>query len=340
MADLSFSEEQLLRSHAYARPHEAAGRRLHGGFDDVGRYLPPRTLLRAPAFEAWTDRLRERGGALLPADSSLLAGLRYPSEAQQKLLIREGLGQTFWNVLTITGKIEARGRILAEMTFPELQPVLVEDVSEMAIGHLNRGLLRAHGLDEGGEPELGIGGHDVMWFALRDLAFGTVSWPDPAVPDNIARPEPASQRVPALPLAIERTIYFLLNLLMIEFRAERGFSQTERLLRDPELFPGRRAEAELAATLVDRIRIDEAVHVASLRLYLGELRSVHFRTRDGGRLSGADVVDPLWEGITHWATVEQPKLVVEQQRALLARRIREHPDGTRILRVFDQLEER
>lgn len=339
MARLSYTAEELLRSHDYARAHTAAGQRLHGGFDAEGRYLPPRTLFRVPALAAWSERLRARGGDLLAADATLLAGIRYPSEAQQKLLIREGLGQTFWNTLTITGRIEARGRLLAEMTFPELQPVLVEDVSEMALGHLNRGLLRAHGLDEGGEPERGIGGHDVMWFALRDLAFGSVTWPEPEVPANIARAEPAAPRVPQIPLAIERTIYFLLNLLLIEFRAERGFSLTERVLRDPDLFPGRRAEAEEAAVLVERIRTDEEVHVTSLRLYLGELRSLRFRTREGGTLSGAEVVDPLWEEIVHWATAEQPKLAAEQQRALLTRRILAHPDGRRILAAFDALED-
>jgi hypothetical protein len=339
MTSLSFSEAELMRSHPYVRAHEAGGHKLHGGFDAEGRYVPPRTLVRSPALAAWSEQLRARGGDLLPADSSLLAGARYPSHAQQKLLIHEGLGQTFWNVLTITGKIEARGRVLADMTFPEFQPALADDVSEMAVGHLNRGLLKAHGLDEGGEPELGIGGHDVMWFALRDLAFGSVAWPDPEVPGNIARPDPPAQRVPGLPIAIERTVYFLLNLLMIEFRAERGFSSTEQLLRDPELFPSRRAEAEEAAVLVERIRTDEEVHVLSLRLYLGELRNLRFRIKGGGLLPGAEVVDPLWAEIVRWATVEQPKLAAEQQRELLTRRILEHAEGQRILAAFNALDE-
>ncbi len=91
---------------------------------------------------------------------------------------------------------------------------------------------------------------------------------------------------------------------------------------------------------MQRIRLDESLHVASLRLYLGELRSLHFRTRDGARLSGAEVVDPLWEGIVHWATVEQPKLLAEQQRTLLTRRILAHRDGQRLLSEFDAREER
>ena len=338
MPQVRFSEAELMLSHDYANPQEEAGHRLHGGFDEQGSYISPRLLKRGPAIEAWTEQLRKQGGDLLAADSSLLSGIRYPSEEQMKLLIREGLGQTFWNSLTIIGMIEARGRLLAEASFPDLADVIVEDISEMGIGHLNRGLLKAHGIDEGGEPEKGIGGHDTMWFALRDLAFGPVSYPPPVVPENIARPDQPAQ-VPEIPLEIERLIYLLLNLLMIEFRAERGFSLTENVLRDPSVFADRRPEAEHAADIVTRIRADEEVHVSSLRLYLGELRNVSFKTRDGGKLPGKDVVDPLWAGIVSWATVEQPKLAAEQQREILTGRILDHPEGKRILETFNQLEE-
>jgi hypothetical protein len=293
-------------------------------------------IVRGPAIEAWTDQLRARGGEPMPADASLLAGIRYPNEAQSKKLLLEGLGQGFWNTLTITGHIEARGRVLADMTFPELGDVLVEDVSEMAIGHLNRGLLEAHGLDEGGEPAKGIGGHDVMWFALRDLAFGEVDYPEPIVPDNIARPEQALAVPDGISDGHARTIYFLMNLLMIEFRAELGFAHTQALLRDPDLFPDRRCQAEHAAEIVGRIRTDEEVHVASLRLYLGELRSLNFRTR-AGPVPGHELIDPIWQGIVRWATVEQPPLAAAQQRALLRERIAKHPEADRVLAEFEAL---
>jgi len=340
MTRLRYSQDELLRTHDYARPQVEAGHRLHGGFDANGRYIPPRILVRQPALDAWTDALRARGGDLLAADSSLLAGVRYPSDAQQKLLIREGLGQTFWNSLTIIGMIEARGRVLADMVFPEFKDVVVQDVSELAIGHLNQGLLRAHGLDEGGEPERGIGGHDVMWFALRDLAFGKTEFPAPVVPENIARPDANVPVFPEIPIQYERLVYFLLNLLMIEFRAERGFSSTERLLRDPELFTSRRVEAEHAAEIVNRIRIDEAVHVHSLRLYLGELRTVDLKTKDGKTRSGREIVDTLWEGIVKWATIEQPPLAAVQQKAVLLDRISAHPQAERVRREFLALEDR
>ncbi len=340
MTRLRYDAEELMRSHDYARPQVEAGHRLHGGFDAKGTYIPPRILVRNPALDAWSESLRARGGDLLPADSSLLSGVRYPSDAQQKLLIREGLGQTFWNSLTIIGMIEARGRVLADMVFPEYQGAIAQNVSDMAIGHLNRGLLKAHGLDEGGEPDKGVGGHDVMWFALRDLAFGKAAFPQPVVPDNIARPDANVPVFPDIPIQYERLTHFLLNLLMIEFRAERGFSTTERLLRDPDLFRDRRAEAEHAAEIVNRIRTDEEVHVRSLRLYLGELRTLDFKTANGGTRSGKEIVDTLWEGIVKWATIEQPPLAAVQQKAVLLDRISAHRDAERVKREFLALEDR
>ena len=136
-----------------------------------------------------------------------------------------------------------------------------------------------------------------------------------------------------------RTVYFLANLLMIEFRAERGFSLSERLLRDPELFRDRREQAERAAEIVNRIRADEELHVRSLRLYLGELRELTFRTGGGGRLAGRELVDRLWKEIVHWATVEQPPLAAARQREIIAQRIARHPQADRVQREFDALEE-
>jgi hypothetical protein len=130
---------------------------------------------------------------------------------------------------------------------------------------------------------------------------------------------------------------FLLNLLMIELRAEIGFSNTEALLCDPELFVERRPEAEQAAVVVQRIRQDEQLHLDSLRLLLGEARALHFRTADGGQIAGHALIDPFWERLVQWATVEQPQLMADRNRALLAARILEHPEGPRVLREFEAL---
>lgn len=337
MAQLVWSEAELFSEHEYAEPHEVAGRRLHGGFLPDGTYQPPRALGRASAIEAWTAALRERGGDLLAADSSLLSGPRMPNLEQHRLLLRNGLGRTFWNQLTTTGKIEARGRVLADMTFPDLQPVVVDDIGTMALGHLNRGLLRAHGLDEGGLPDAGIGGHDVMWFLARDLVFGEGAHPDVEPPERISRPDTGSRLLPEVGEPVEGLLSFLANLLLIEFRAEIGFATTQAVLRTPGLFPGRADEAELAAEIIERIRTDEQIHVTSLRLYLGELRTVTLRTVDGGTVAGAALVDRVWDDIVRWATVEQPVLAAHQARELIVPDLLAHPDGEALLAEFDRI---
>jgi hypothetical protein len=310
---------------------------MHGGFDDSGAYVPPRSGGRREAMDAWTAALQRRGGELFDADASLLTGARMPNTAQQALLLENGIAQPFWNGLTITGKIEARGRVLAEMTFPDLQEIIVEDISGMAIGHLNKGLLVMHGIDEGGEPEKGIGGHDVMWFVARDLAMGKDAYPDVEPPETISRPESGERLMPELPPEYEGMLSFLMNLLMIEFRAEIGFAATQEALRNERLFLDRRGEAEEAADLVGRIREDELIHVESLRLYLGELRELTLKTVDGGTISGAEVIDRFWDGLVRWATVDQPAIAAANAYEGLKPIILAHPEGERILEAFDAI---
>ncbi len=330
---LVYSEAELMLDHPDLSPHLVAGVPMHGGFRTDGSYQPPRALVREAALGAWEAALIERGGSPLAADASLLGGLRLPSVEQSRVLLRHGLGETFWNTLTITGKIEAKGRLLAEMEFPSLQPHIVDDISEMAIGHLNKGLLKAHGLDEGGEA--GVGAHDAMWFAARDLAFGAGAYPDVEPPENIARPEAGHRFMSELPIGIEGMLSLLMNLLVIEFRAEIGFEATQAILRTPDLFVDRRAEAEEAAEIVDRIRADEDIHVSSLRLYLGECAAVTFRTVDGGTVPGSELIDRFWGGLVRWATVDQPVLAAAQQREVLHQRVMAHPDGAAIWAEFE-----
>ncbi len=334
MAQLVYTEAELISDHAFTHQHVVAGRRMHGGIMSDGRYQPPRALVREAALQAWTDALRERGGDLLDADSSLLIGERVPGVEQSRVLLRHGLGQTFWNSLTITGKIEAKGRLLAEMNFPNLQPFIIDDISQMAIGHLNKGLLKAHGLDEGGVPAEGIGGHDEMWFVARDIAFGEGAYPDVDPPDNIARPEAAMRWMPEVSPVVEGFISLLMNLLVIEFRAEIGFAATQAIFGTSDLFADRRAEAEEAAAIIGRIRTDEEIHVSSLRLYMGELATITFATLDGSTVLGRELIDRFWSGLVTWATVEQPPLAAQQQRELIESRIAEHADATLILAEF------
>ncbi|MGB8861040.1 MAG: hypothetical protein WCC60_17405 [Ilumatobacteraceae bacterium] len=345
MTTLVYSDDELLRERTDLAPHVIAGRRMHGGILPDGSYQPPRTPGRVPALAAWEMALVERGGMPLAADASLLGGVRVPSVEQSRVLLRHGLGETMWNSLTIIGKLEARGRLLAEFDFPALQPHIVDDISQMAIGHLGKGLLKAHGWDEGGttDPALGpIGAHDQMWFAARDLAFGEGAYPDVEPPDNIARPEAGRRWMPEVAAEVEGLLSLLMNLLVIEFRAENAFSDTQAVLRTPDLFTDRRQLAEEAADIVERIRTDEAIHVSSLCLYLGECASVTFRATGAiggdvtdGTIPGQVLIDRFWGGLVRWATVDQPALAAEQQRALLHARVMAHPNGAAIWREFE-----
>ncbi len=337
MTKLKYSEEALYSELPFAKPHQAGGKRLHGGFDENGQYVSPRAKGRNEALDAWASALRDRGGETFDAYPSLLTGPQMPNSAQQQLLLREGVGMPFWNNLTVIGKVEGKGRLLAEMQFPDLQDIIVEDISEMALGHLNSGLLVIHGIDEGGEPEKGIGGHDIMWFVARDLVFGENAFPDVEPPESISRPETEQRLMPEIEPQFEGLLSLLMNLLIIEFRAENGFASTQETMRTKDLFVDRRDAAEEAALLVERIRTDEEIHVRSLQIYIGELRSITFKTVDGGTIKGADLIDRFWKGLVQWATIEQPVIAAETQFEALKPIILAHPEGKRILADFEAL---
>jgi len=334
---LVYSREQLLAEHAYAQPLEVAGYRLHGGFGDDGAYVPPRTLHRWPAVRAWQAALRARGFPLIEATTQLLEAAPYPSYAQQKMLLRHGLGQTFWNSLTVTGVIEARGRLLIDLPTPDFQRIVVEDVSDTGIGHLRKGLLTAHGMDEGGDPQSRRGAHDEMWFAIRDLVFGKDAYPLPEIPASIARPD-AERLAPAIPGPYEQMLSLLMNVLMIEVRAENAFDFVQRILSDPDLFTDKRAETALGFAMVERIRIDEAIHVAYLQLVLSEMRSFTFTAVDGRQLPGSEVIDPMWATLVRWHAVENPRLFRDAQRAVLHQRMLARADGPQLVTEFDARE--
>ncbi|HWA63979.1 MAG TPA: hypothetical protein VG939_21585 [Caulobacteraceae bacterium] len=298
-ARLRYSREEIMSSHDYARPHEAVGYRLHGGFLADGTYVSPRTKVRWPAVRAWGDALKARGWPLIDASGALLQREGYPTFEQQKLLLKHGFGQPLWNSLTVTGIIEARGQALCNVVAPDMQMLIVDDVADSATGHLNAGLLYAHGADEGGDPaKPGEGAHDQMWFAARDLVFGKGAYPLPEAPASIARPV-EDREMPQLPEGFEQLLKFLMNVLMIEIRAESFFSLCCRIFRDPELFTDRRADAETAAQMVERIRTDEAIHVGYLQVLISELRSFRWKTKDG-IVQGAEIIDPVWAKMVEW----------------------------------------
>jgi len=242
-----------------------------------------------------------------------------------------------WNSLTITGIIEARGGMLAQAVAPDFQKIVVEDISQTCLGHLNKGLLAAHGYDEGGQKALGIGGHDDMWFAVRDALFGKNAYPIPEVPASIARPE-TGRRMPQIPEEYEQWILLLMNVLMIEVKAESFFSFCQSVMRDPQNFADRRAAANHAADLVERIRTDEAIHVAYLVTTISELRSLTIKTSDGKTVPGASVIDPIWNQMIEWHAVTQANFGREQSREAILGRLKSKPNGAALAASFDSFE--
>jgi hypothetical protein len=339
---LRYTKDELLASHAYVAPHMAAGQLLHGGLDAAGRYVPPRTLHRTRAVGAWADALRARGGTPLPAGPELLAGPRFPSYAQHRWLLERRLTQTLWNHLTTVGRVEARGRALAVAPAPSFARLVVEDISDWTVGHLGEGLFIAHGQDEGGEPERGIGGHDAMWFAVRDLALGAkrhpVPDPDAANATVAALGTTASRWMPDLSERYEQILRFLMNLLMVELRAYIVFDQNERLLSEPSLLDTPPDDVALAAELVRRIRSDEAVHVAYLQNVLGELGSATLRCADGSTRPGAEIIDPAWTRQVDLSVRVQPERQRAAMRETLRARITDQA-GTAAWEAFDAMSE-
>ena len=341
-ARLRYTRDEIMSSHDYARPHEQVGYRLHGGFLADGTYVSPRTKMRWPAVRAWGEALKARGWPLIDATGDLLKREGYPTFDQQHLLLREGFGQPLWNSLTITGIIEARGQALCNVTAPDMQMLIVDDVSETATGHMNAGLLYAHGADEGGDPaNPGERAHDAMWFAARDLVFGKNAYPLPDPPASIARPVEARE-MPQLPEGFEQLLKFLMNVLMIEIRAESFFSLCMRIFRDPDLFTERRADAETAAVMVGRIRTDEAVHVGYLQVLISEMRSFQWKTK-AGVVPGAQIIDPVWAKMVDWHGRAERDIAAARSREaieVMILKARGEVAGRKLMAQFDALDER
>ncbi len=336
MSKLVFTKEEIEAEHDYATPHVECGLKLHGGFDKQGHYLSPRTRHRRDAINAWQQRLRDRGVEIVEATTELLTEPNFPNVEQQIHLLKHGVDQSFWDSITITGLIEARGKALAEVTAPNFQDIIVEDISATSLGHMNRGLLTSHGWDEGGVPDSGVGGHDIMWFAARDLVFGKDKYPVPEAPASIGREKP-EREMESLPPEHEVMISFLMNLLMIEVRAERAFDFYERVIGYDGTFLDKSRESAHAVELINRIRMDEAVHVAWLRSAISEFRSFTIKTVDGAEVPGADILDPIWEKMVHWHAVEMHETTRPANMAAMKESVLTLDNGEEVFRQFEAL---
>ena len=336
MTKLIYSRDEIESEHAYSVAHRVCGRNLHGGFSADGNYVSPRTLVRWSAVKAWHKSLADQGKPILEATTELLSEPNFPNADQQLLLIRSGLGQSLWDSLTITGIIEGRGKALAEVEAPDYQTIIREDISATALGHMNRGLLTSHGWDEGGNPATGLGGHDIMWFVVRDLLFGEDAYPIPQPPGSIGR-DKSDREMEQIPPEYEGFLAFLMNLLMIEVRAERAFQFYQSVISDPQVFTDRREAAATAVELIDRIRQDESVHVAWLKVAISEFRASTVLTVGGEEVPGSEIIDPVWEKMIHWHAVEMHEVNRDTNRSKVKERILAHPEGENIFSQFEAL---
>ena len=295
---VTFTEAELLADHTMAEPLIAGGVRCHGGFDDDGTYVSPRTKFRVPAVEAWqAQHTALFGKAML--DIPLETWPEHmPNVAQARHLIKAGVPEPLIATLTRIGTVEGYGANIRLLQPGDMQPHFQEDIRGTAIDHLGKGLFEAHGRDEAGWEE--EAGHKDMWFAARDVAFeGSTAKID--VDAMLARMGFGQPGAPggldmarALPDDIDLNLELIANLmirvLLIEIQAFHTFAWAEEWLADPDLVAG----DGQAADLVAYIRADETPHVEYLKTALTEMRDRTWVGASGKTYLGEDMIGTLW----------------------------------------------
>jgi hypothetical protein len=301
----AWTETELLETDPIAEPLILAGYRCHGGFAADGEYRSPRTRFRTPAIDAWQRAHREQFGADIldvPLDRWPPT---YPSVAQSRYLIEQGVREPVILSLTRIGTVEGFGAMIRHAAVLDRQRFFDDSIAGTAIEHLDRGLFEAHARDEAGWDE--EAGHKHMWFAVRDIAFE-----HPVTEDKTKElmshmglaasgppPTPEEQRARLLELrviddldpSLEAMIRRMIGILLIEISAHHVFAWAEELLSDPDLVAG---DGD-GARLVSYIRQDEAPHVAYLATALTEMRDRTFIGESGRKIAGAEVIGPLWD---------------------------------------------
>lgn len=346
---IEFAEAELLASHRYAEPLVVAGVRCHGGFDDGGGYVSPRTLHRVPAIAAWQARHRRDFGTELldlPLDTW---PEHYPNVAQARFLVENGITDPISATLTRVGTVEGFGAMIRYEALPDMQRLVDEDIAGTALAHLGTGLFEAHARDEAGFD--GESGHEHMWYAARDVAFENPVTADQRalmlermgiVPPGGAAADPASLRALALAnrrwpgdvdFDLESLIARMVRLLLIEISAFHTFAWAEELLADPDLVAG---DGE-GARIVSYIRADETPHVEYLRTALSELRDRTVVGEGGRRHAGSDLVADLWDRALAQSTGPNRQATLETTWREVRHAVGDRPGAADLLARFDAL---
>jgi hypothetical protein len=304
---VEFTEAELLADHHIAEPLIANGVRCHGGFDDDGAYVSPRTANRWPAIHAReAQRVEQFGTPVLDVPLETWPQ-SFPSIEQSKFLLRHGIAEPTISALTRIGTVEGFGGMLRLLPIPDFAASFDEDITGTAIDHIDRGLFEAHARDEAGfEDEAG---HNLMWFAARDIAFENPVTPDqtekllarmgistgPRSQADINRMRETAEAARVLPddidFVLELVVGRMVGLLLIEISAFHGFKWAEGVLSDTDLVAG---DGE-AARIISYVRADETPHVAWLRTALSEMRDRTWVGRTGRQHDGTEMLDRIWQ---------------------------------------------
>ena len=297
---IEWTEQELLETDALAEPLVAGGVKCHGGFDDNGNYVSPRTRFRRAAITAWQQQHRDQLGTEILDIPLETWPEHYPNVPQAKFLLREGVRDPLITTLTRVGTVEGFGAMIRHSSVDNIQRFFDESVAGTAVSHLDGGLLEAHARDEAGYEE--EAGHKHMWYATRDIAFER-----PLTPEQeqviierttlgggggggggaAARQGMLADIDDGLLALTQRMI----RILLIEIQAFHTFAWAEAVLSDVDLVAG---EGE-AARVVSYIRQDETPHVEYLRTALTEMRDRTFIGNSGRKYAGTDVVGRLWD---------------------------------------------
>ena len=294
---VTFTEAELLADHTMAEPLIAGGVRCHGGFDEDGTYVSPRTKFRVPGIKAWQAQHTALFGKEMLDIPLETWPVHMPNVAQARHLIKAGVPEPLIATLTRIGTVEGYGANIRLLEPGDMQRHFQEDIRGTAIDHLGKGLFEAHGRDEAGWEE--EAGHKDMWFAARDVAFegGAAKIDVEAMLARMGFGQPGSGGMDvsrALPddidVNLELIAALMIRVLLIEVQAFHTFAWAEDWLADPELVAG---DGE-AADLVAYIRADETPHVEYLKTALTEMRDRTWIGASGKTYAGTDMVGTLW----------------------------------------------
>ena len=300
-AQVEFTEQELLADAETAEPLIAGGVRCHGGFDDQGEYVSPRTKHRVPGIVAWQEKHVEDFGKPILDIPLETWPEHFPNVAQAEHLIRNGVREPLIATLTRIGTVEGFGANIRFLQPGNMQRHFDESVQGTAIDHLGKGLFEAHGRDEAGWEE--EAGHKDMWFAARDIAFEN---PTASVdiegmlqrmgfgqnaPGAAAGAAPARLLPDDIDPNLEAIAGLMTRVLLIEIQAFHTFKWAEQWLSDATLVAG---DGE-AAKLVTYIRGDETPHVGYLKTGLTEMRDRTWIGASGKKYSGEEMFKRIWD---------------------------------------------